>query len=100
MRSAIAPTMSAGVMAGEGHLEADVDVLGDDHAIGEGLDVRLRRDAGQEGLGEAADEGVEAGALGEGHAVSVQHPDDAHEQTQENTCISIDSMFLVRTMPP
>ena len=39
MRSATAPTISAGVMAGEGHLEADVDVLGDDHAVGEGLDV-------------------------------------------------------------
>ena len=50
MRSAIAPTISAGVMHGERHLEADVDVFGDDDAVGEGLDGRVRRDAGQERL--------------------------------------------------
>ena len=43
--------------AGKRHLEADVDVLGDDDALGEGLDVRFRRDAGQEGLAEAAEVG-------------------------------------------
>ena len=54
----------------EGHLEADVDVFGNDDAVREGRRDRRRVDAAQEGLREAADEVVEAAAVGEGQASS------------------------------
>ena len=63
--------------------------------------VEFGVDALQEGLGEAADEVVERAAVGEGQGVAVEHPDACDTmQTMANTCISTDSMFLVRTRPP
>ena len=65
----------------EGHLEADIDQLGDVDVRGEGRRLRIedglafRRDV-QEGLREAADE---VGAAGEGQAVAVQRPQDGDD---------------------
>ena len=50
---------------GEGTLEGHVDVLGDADALAEGRGDGVRRYAGQEGLVEAAEEGI---SLGEGQA--------------------------------
>ena len=50
MRSAKAPTISAGVMQAKVIWKHDEDELGDDHAGGEGLDDGGRRHAGQERL--------------------------------------------------
>ncbi len=79
MRSAIDPDDQRRRDGRERHLEADVDVLRDHDAVGECLGVAVGCDAGQEGLREAADEGVERGAFGERHAVAVEHPDDADD---------------------
>ena len=75
--------MIAGVMAANGHLEADVDVLRDHHAVAEGLCIRVGRDAGEERLGKPAHEGVEGATLGEGEAIAVDHPDDANDAHRE-----------------
>jgi hypothetical protein len=61
MRSAKAPTISAQVMAGEGGLEGDEQSARDVHALAEGGRHRVDRDALQEQLVEAAEEGVAAG---------------------------------------
>ena len=83
MRSAIEPTISAQRDGRERHLEADVHVFRDHHAVGERLGVRVRRDAGEERLGEAADEGVEGAAFREGQAVAVDHPQDDDDALDE-----------------
>ena len=63
--------------------------------------VVVRVDALQEGLREAADEVVEAAAIGEGEAVAVDHPEQRRRsQAIAKTCVSTESMFLVRTRPP
>ena len=56
----------------EGHLEADIDELGDIGVDAEGRRLGVRRHAHQEGLREAADE---VGAAGEGEAVAVKRPE-------------------------
>ncbi len=65
--------------ASKGHLEGDVDVLGDDDAVREGFDIGIGVDAGQESFREAADEAVECATFGESEAVAVGHPDDADD---------------------
>ena len=61
----------------EGHLEADVDQLGNVGADREGRGLRVRRHAGQERLGEAADERRRAAR--EGEAVADDGPQDGHD---------------------
>ena len=65
MRSAKAPTISAGVMAAKVIWKHDEDVFRKDDAVGEGRRRGVRGDAGEEHLAEAAPEG--AGAAAEGH---------------------------------
>ena len=75
MRSAKAPTIRAGVMAGEGQLEGDEDEFRNGDALGEGVGGGIGGHAGEEGLREAADEGAERFAAGgEGQRVAVEHP--------------------------
>jgi hypothetical protein len=57
---------------GEGHLEAEVDELGDVGVDAERRHLRIGRHAGQECLGQAADE---IGAAGEGEAVAIERVD-------------------------
>ncbi len=64
--------------AGKGHLEADVNELGDDYAVREGCDRGLWCHAQEEDLGEAADIVVDGPAACERQAVAVDHPKDRH----------------------
>ena len=61
----------------EGHLEHEISELRNHDAVREGRGRRVGVDAMQEGLGEAADPGGHAAAVGEGHRVAVQRPDHA-----------------------
>ena len=92
MRSAKAPTISAGVMAAKVTWKTTKSSSGMTTPLLKVAADRVRRDALQEQLVEAAEERV---ALGEGHAVAVDHPQHRRSARRStNTCISTDSMFL------
>ena len=65
MRSAKAPTISAGVMQAKVIWKQMKTIFGDDDAVGEGRRRRCRRDAREEHLGEAAEKALVAAAEGE-----------------------------------
>ena len=80
MRSAKAPTMSAGVIAAKVSWKAMKASSGIATPLVKVSAVESVRDAGQERLREAADEGAEAARSGrEGERVAVDDPQDRHE---------------------
>ena len=65
--------------AGEGHLEGDVDIFRQDHALREGGDRGVLMDPHQEDLAEAAPE--RTGAAAEGEGIAPEHPDHHHKRS-------------------
>ena len=64
--------------AGKGHLEGDINQLGDHHTIGEGGDNRIRRNALQEQLVETADK-IADRIAGKGQRIPVNHPNQGDQ---------------------
>ena len=78
MRSAKAPTISAGVMQAKVIWKTTKASSGMTTPA-ENVSTTEPGHAGEEDLGEAADVAVQRAAVGEGEAVAVEHPDHHHE---------------------
>ena len=79
MRSAKAPTMSAGVMQAKVIWKTTKASSGMTTPAENVSTTRAGRHAGEEHLRQAADIAVQRAAVGEGEAVAVDHPDHHHE---------------------